>query len=83
MACPQLEHVLQSWDAVDFSSCAGGGEKGEGCILFLTTFQIGASLPREVRVSKDLHDNSIQSPYFIDEKTASLRLRLNDFSVHK
>ena len=50
---------------------------------FLTTFQVGASLPRDVRVSKDLHDNSVQSPYFIDEKTASQRLRLNDFSVHK
>lgn len=71
---------------MSFCSCAGcavGGEKRDGHALFLTIFHIGASILRDVRVSKDLQDNSIQSPYFIDEKTALQRLRLNDFSVHK
>lgn len=83
MPCPQLEHILQSWDTVGFSSVLVEGRREKDAYSFLTTFQIGASLPRDVRVSKDLQDNSIQSPYFIDEKTASQRLRLNDFSVHK
>lgn len=83
MECPQSEHGLLSWEIVGFSSCSSGGQKRDGCVLFLTTFHISASVLIDVRASKDLQDNSVQSPYFIDEKTALQRLRLNDFSVHK